>query len=201
MRQCHKGVARPETGVRRAALSLIACVVILAPGVVRAEDPDDTLTLDEAISKALAEGTAARIARLEADRADHGAKEARAAILPQVGVTSELGWSNRYDDTFIALDQNLKAQEYGLATLAADRAWLQLYVSQILLDLKQFREIEREKLAAEVAGLAEARDRDEIAFEVVRRYARLVALERAAKRRDRQLSRAVAEHLSTPDIK
>lgn len=181
MRQCHKGTARPETGVRRAIFSLIACAMIFAPGTVRAEDPDDTLTLDEAISKALAEGTAARIARLEADRADHGAKEARAAVLPQVGVTSDLGWSNRYDDTFIALDQNLKAQEYGLATISADRAWLQLYVSQILLDLKQFREIEREKLAAEVAGLAEARDRDEIAFEVLRRYARLVALERKAE--------------------
>jgi len=159
---------------------VLACALLVAPGIARADGAEDTLTLDEAISKALVDGTAARIARLEADRADHGAKEARAAVLPQVGVTSEVGWSNRYNNTIVALDQNFQPKEYGLATLSADRAWLQLYVSQILLDLKQFREIEREQLAAEVAGLTEARDRDEIAFEVVRRYARLVALERKA---------------------
>ena len=146
MHQRHHGVNRTGTGVRRATAGLLASALLVAPGVARADRADDTLTLDEAISKALADGTAARIARLEADRADHGAKEARAAVLPQIGVTSEVGWSNRYNDKIIALDQNLQPKEYGLATLSADRAWLQLYVSQILLDLKQFREIERQQL-------------------------------------------------------
>ena len=180
MLQCHQGINRSKRGACRPAWALAAFVLLWVPGSVSAEAADDTLTLEEAISKALAEGTAARIASLEAERAEHGAKEVRAAVLPQVGVTSDVGWSNRYDDTLIALDAQGQAREYGLATIAADRAWLQLYVSQILLDLKQFRELEREELGAEVAALAETRDREAIAYEVVRRYSRLVALERKA---------------------
>ena len=173
-------MSRSKAGGNGLARTIVACLLLMAPVSAIAETVDDTLTLEEAISKALAEGTAARIASLEAERAEHGAKEARAAVLPQVGVTSDLGWSNRYDDTLVALDQEGQPREYGLATIAADRAWLQLYVSQILLDLKQFRELEREELGAQVATLAEARDREAIAYEVVRRYSRLVALESKA---------------------
>ena len=181
MHERHYGATHTRIGIRWAVLRVLVCTLLVVPGIAQAEEAYDTLTLDEAISKALAEGTAARIARLKTDRADHGAKEARAAGMPQVGVTSDLGWSNRYNDTISAVDGQGQVKKYGLATLSEDRAWLQLCVSQILLDLKQFREIEREELAAEVAGLTEARDREEIAFDVIQRYARLVALERKAE--------------------
>jgi outer membrane protein len=152
--------------------------------------PDDRLTLGEAITKALSEGVEARIAHLEADRAGHAVGETRANYLPQVGLSSDAGWSNRYDETFTAQDQAGQWREYGLATLAADRAWLRFHVSQILLDLKQWREIEREQLAAEAALVTETRDRDEVAYEVTRRYARLVALERKASLDQEQIERA-----------
>lgn len=172
--------------VRRCA-AVLACGALLAPLPGLADEPVDTITLGEALTKALAEGLDARIARLESERADHAAKTTRAAVLPQVGASSELGWSNRYNETFTAADGAGTVRKY---PLGSDHAWLQLTLSQILLDLKQWHELEREQLAAEAARVAEQRKRDDVAYEVTRRYARLVALERKAEFAAEQLAEA-----------
>jgi outer membrane protein len=170
--------------------SALALALLFASGVARAASDGDQLRLPDALARALQKGVAAQIARLEAERAGHAAGEVRANYLPQVGLTSEAGWSNRYNETFYGADANGNLREYGLATLGADRAWLQVYASQILFDLKQWKEIEREELAAEVASLAETRDRDEVAYDVLHRYAKLVALEREAEVANQQLEQA-----------
>jgi len=139
-----------------------------------------SLSLGEALTRALADGTSARIARLETERAGAGLGEARADYLPQVGLTSEAGWSNRINEKLVALDQNGQAKKYGLATLGAKQGWLNVTVSQTLLDLRQWRKIERERLAVEVAEVAEARERDDVAYGVMHDYARVVQLERKA---------------------
>jgi outer membrane protein TolC len=148
---------------------------------------DETLSLGEALTKALEYGDDARIARLETDRADAVFEAKRAGYLPQVGLTSEAGWSNRMDETFIAANPDGGSSEFSLATIAPDRAWLQLYLSQTLLDLRQWREIEREQLASEVAQVAETSERDNVAYHVLNRYARLVQLERKAAVADARL--------------
>jgi outer membrane protein TolC len=168
----------------------LALGLVAASGFAGAASGADQLRLADALMRALQKGVAAQIARLEAERAGHAAGEVRANYLPQVGLTSEAGWSNRYNDTFYGADGNGNLREYSLATIGADRAWLQIYASQILFDLKQWKEIEREELAAEVASLAETRDRDDVAYDVLQRYAKLVALEREAEVANRQLEQA-----------
>jgi len=168
---------------RRLAL-LTGAAVVLSPWSALA---DDTLSLGAALTKALEQGDQARIARLQTDRADAGFDEVRSGYLPQVGLTSEAGWSNRFDDTFLTQSPDGTVNEYSLATISADRAWLQLYVSQTLLDLRQWREIEREQLASEVAQVAETSERDDVAYRVLHRYARLVQLERKATVADDRL--------------
>ena len=148
---------------------------------------DETMSLGEALTKALEYGDDARIARLETDRADADFEARRAGYLPQVGLSSEAGWSNRMDETFIAANPDGGSSEFSLATIAPDRAWLQLYLSQTLLDLRQWREIEREQLASEVAQVAETSERDNIAYHVLNRYARLIQLERKAAVADARL--------------
>lgn len=166
---------RPFRTVAKPARALAAAFVAFAAASASA---DDTMSLGEALARALEHGDQARIARLETDRAGAGFERVRAGYLPQVGLTSEAGWSNRFDETFVTTDPTGNAKEYSLATIAPDRAWLQLYLSQTLLDLRQWREIEREQLATEVAQVAETSERDDIAYRVLNRYARLVQLER-----------------------
>jgi outer membrane protein TolC len=178
----HVWLAAPRAERRRAARGrLAACLVaaaVLAPSTV----PADTgpLTLADALSRALAGGATARIARLEAHQASDALGEMRGSYLPQLGVSSEAGWSNRLDETFTAIGTDSQPTKLGLATLGSERGWLNVYVTQILFDLKQWRLIEREELAAEAAALAESRERDDVAFEVTRRYADVVRLQRRA---------------------
>lgn len=141
--------------------------------------------------RALDAGTSARISRLETDRASHAHAQARGGYLPQVGLTSEAGWSNRTDDTFFGLDKSgTKLQEYSLATIAPERAWLQLYLSQTLFDLKAWRDIERKEIEADVARIAEGRGRDEVAYEVTRRYLKLLELQRKSAQAEERLVEA-----------
>lgn len=168
----------PDRRPRLRALRIgLAGVVALLAGSAGAEE---TMSLGEALTKALEHGDQARIARLETDRADAGFDEVRSGYLPQVGLTSEAGWSNRMDDTFTTVDPEGDANTYSLATIAPDRAWLNLYVTQTLLDLRKWREIEREQLATEVAQVAETGERDDVAYDVLTRYARVVQLQRKA---------------------
>jgi outer membrane protein len=173
---CSFPALRAEAPRARLVVCLVTVAGLIAP-VARADE--GRLTLADALSRALAGGAAARIARLEAHRAADSVREKRGAYLPQVGITSDAGWSNRYEETFNALaPDGTSTVTLGLATLGTDRGWLNVYLSQILFDLKQWKLIEREELMAEAAAVQESSERDDVAFEVLRRYVSLLSLER-----------------------
>jgi outer membrane protein TolC len=162
---------------------LVVCLVAVAGLTASAARADEgPLTLASAVSRALAGGAAARIARLETHRATDAASEKRGAYLPQLGITSDAGWSNRYEETFVAACAPGNPEgctvKLGLATLGTNRGWLNIYVSQILFDLKQWKLIEREELMAEATAVQETSERDDVAFEVLRRYVNLLSLQR-----------------------
>jgi outer membrane protein len=158
---------------------LVVCLVAIAGLIASTARADESpLTLANAVSRALAGGAAARIARLEAHRATDAVEEKRGAYLPQLGITSDAGWSNRYEETFVAAAPTEGTVTLGLATLGTDRGWLNIYVSQILFDLKQWKLIEREELMAEAAAVQETSERDDVALEVLRRYVNLLSLQR-----------------------
>jgi outer membrane protein len=163
------------------AVVLAACRLFVACGALTTARPAsaaaDRLTLADAVTAALASGYQARIARLETDRADSVVGETRAAYLPRVSVTANSGYSNRFDDKLRAVDRRGVERTYGLASLGASEGWVNVYVDQLLFDLGQLRLLEREQLAAEAARLAEAVERDEVAYRVTRSYANLIRLD------------------------
>ncbi len=173
---------RWRTAWRRVAYTLVCAVVIPVTPAARGETAlRGPLTLSEAVARALSAGPAARIARLEAHRASESASAMRGTYLPQVNITSEAGWSNRFDDTFTAIGRDGDVQKFGLATIGANRGWFNVYLSQMLFDLKQWRLIEREELAAEAASLQENLQRDDVTMAVTRRFASLLRVQRRAQ--------------------
>lgn len=190
----HRQISAPgadwgrRCSARMQAVSLLCASVWLSvPAAQAAETAPLRLTLASAVSKALAGGAAARIARLEAHRAEQSYGALRSGYLPRLAVTSEAGWSNRFDETFTALDQNLVPKKYGLATIGADRGWFNVYLSQVLFDLQQWKLIEREQLAAEAAAIKERRQRDDVAYEVMQRYAALLRAQEDARQAQERL--------------
>ena len=160
---------------RALGIGLSAFVASASLGQASVADP---LRLDQAVARALAQGAAARIARLEEHRAADAAGVQRGAYLPQLLFKSEAGWSSRFDETITVLDKDSDPIKLSLATLGTDRGWLNVYLTQILFDLRQWRLIEREELAAEAASAAAIGERDAVSHEVLRRYGNLLRLER-----------------------
>jgi len=169
--------AEPWRAMRARPVVCLVAIAGLAASTGRADE--GPLTLSNAVSRALSGAAAARIARLETHQATDAAREKRGAYLPQLGITSDAGWSNRYEETFTALaPDGSSTVTLGLATLGTDRGWLNIFVSQILFDLKQWKLIEREELMAEATAVQETSERDDVAFEVLRRYVNLLGLQR-----------------------
>jgi len=133
------------------------------------------LSLEEAVSLAVANGFAARIARLEAGLAGDIADETRGRYLPHLLIESQLGWSNRIGESFQALD----GKRYGLDNLG-NEPWVDIYLDQVLLDMGLLRRMQRDRLAEEVAVIAQDEVREAVAYEVTRQYADLVRLESRA---------------------
>jgi outer membrane protein len=192
----HSWLAALRAGLRRAMRARPVVCLVVAAGLAASTGRADEgpLTLSNAVSRALSGGAAARIARLETHQATDSAREKRGAYLPQLGISSDAGWSNRYEDTFVAAcaepsDPNCSVT-LGLATLGTDRGWLNVFVSQILFDLKQWKLIEREELMAEAAAVQETSERDDVAFEVLRRYVKLLGLQRKQALADELLADA-----------
>lgn len=182
---------RVPGAVLRGVALVAALALALAAAPVRPARADaGTLTLARAVLQALEAGAAARISRLETDRASHARGEARADYLPQVGLTSEAGWSNRVNETFFGLDKKGNPQQYSLATIAPDRAWLQLYLTQTLFDMKSWRELERRDIEAQVARIAESRGRDDVSFEVMQHYTQLLRLQQEMHEAEERLVEA-----------
>jgi outer membrane protein len=173
-------------GARRARIPLLAgALLALAADTASAEGAAPPraavrLTLREAVAMALEQGYGARIARLEAERAADESARARGAFLPRLWLTSNAGYSNRLDEKLRVLDHQARPRTYGLATIGASEGWLNVFVDQVLLDLRSWREAERAELAAELAGLREAERREAIAHEVVGRFALVLRLEELA---------------------
>jgi outer membrane protein len=157
-----------------ALAALAGLSVLLMPGAVRAS----TLTLPEAVSRALARGPDAIIARLESERADETVSLTRGSYYPALSITSRAGYSNRQDEKLRAVDSNGVQRTYGLATLASDRGWLNVFVRQLLLDLRTWRDIERSEIEAEAAATAEKEQREAVAFAVIDRYVNVLQVER-----------------------
>lgn len=165
---------------------VVAGLALLGPAMPeRARAAPERLTLAEAVAWGLDHNSGARIARLETDAAESAVGETRAPYLPQVSVATFAGYSNRFDEKIRAIDRNGVERKYGLASISADEGWFNVYVDQLLFDLSQVRLIERERLAAEAARLAERHEREEVAYEITRLYAELVRLERLAEAADR----------------
>jgi outer membrane protein TolC len=170
-------------GARSARAPLLAgALVALAAASAPAAhaEPAVRLTLREAVAMALEQGYGARIARLEAARAADERARVRGAFLPRLWLTSNAGYSNRLDEKLRVLDPQGVPRTYGLATLGATEGWLNVFVDQVLLDLRQWREAERAELAAGLAELREAERREAIAHEVVVDFAHVLRLEELA---------------------
>ena len=142
----------------------------------------DGLSLAEAVKRALADGRASRISRLHAERGQEAVGELQGAYLPQLSVSSSAGYSNRSNEKLRAVDAQGREKVYGLSSLGSDRGWFNVYVDQILFDLRRWRTLEREELAAEAARVQESRDRDQVAYDVTRQFAALVRMQRDAER-------------------
>jgi outer membrane protein TolC len=183
-----RAAGRPRVHLRGvlAGLAALALVAGTRPGPAVGA----TLTLADAVSRALDDGPEARIARLEADQADRVASGARGAFWPHLRVTSRAGYSNRQDDKLVAVDGQGVVREYGLATLGSDRGWLNVFVDQILFDLSGWRRIERTELEAEAARVAEASQRETISFETLERYTEVLRLERLYALDEQRLAEA-----------
>lgn len=163
-------------GVRRpAGLVLLAVLLSLAPA--GGSSAEDGLALSEAVSRALADGYSVRIAKLTTGQAEDGFRESRGSYLPHVYVTSGAGYSSRRKEKLVALDENFKVREYGLSALASDEGWLNVIVDQLVFDVRQLKTIQREKIAADVARVSEAQERERIAYDVTTRFADIVRLQ------------------------
>jgi outer membrane protein TolC len=161
-----RSLRRPAAAFAAACLSLS----IVSPG--------SALTLAEAVTRALANGPDAMIARLEAERAGDAASAARSAYWPSVSVSSAAGYSNRMDDKLRAVDAKGVERRYGLATLASERGWLNVFLHQMVLDLRTWRDLQKSELEAEIAEEAEREQRETIAFTTMEHYLDVLRLER-----------------------
>lgn len=130
----------------------------------------DSLSLTMAIECALESGPSARIARLESEQAEARAAAAESIYWPQASMTSQAGYTNRLTDRIEAVDGDGEVHEYGLGAIASNEGWFNFVVSQVVFDLSRWKEAERARLEAEVAGLAEARRRETTSLDVLEAY-------------------------------
>ncbi|MGE5233638.1 MAG: TolC family protein, partial [Acidobacteriota bacterium] len=83
----------PDRTTHRPLALLLAATTFAAAAVVPARAEPLRLTLGEAIARALSDGTAAQLARLEVDRASRLEDRARSALRPRL--EASLGYSNQ----------------------------------------------------------------------------------------------------------
>ncbi len=177
---------RPPAG-RAIGVLVLGGLLATAPG---AGARGDGLSLADAVRRALAEGRASRIARLRSERSQEAVGELQGAYLPQLSISSSTGYSNRYDEKLRAVDAQGREKVYGLSSLGSESGWFNVYVDQLLFDVRRWRALEREELAAEVARVQESRDRDQVAYDVTRQFAALVQMQRDAERARQRLDDA-----------
>lgn len=176
-------MSRPKERQRAVVAHLYAVSLagLLLGGTLAPASGAEGLTLGQTVERALSDGYGARIAGLEAAAADDSVAAARGAYLPHLSVVGRAGYSNRWNTKLRAVDRNGSQKTYPLSSLGSDTGWINVYVDQILFDLRRWRLVEREELAAEAARVAEAAARESVAFEVVQAYTALVRAEQRAQ--------------------
>lgn len=148
------------------------------------------LTLPDAVGQALQRGVDAKIARLEADRAEAALGEARSVYWPQAEVGSLAGWSDRQSDTINAIDGQGVLRRYPLSSLGGNASWLSVTIDQILFDLSRWRGVERTALEHDVAEVKVTQQREDVALAVTERYLTLLRVERLAAADQREVAEA-----------
>ena len=168
--------------------------LVLSVGLhARVSASEQSLTLTEAASRALAHGSDARIASLEAGQAEDALAEARSAYLPRASISSQAGYSNRLDERLRTVDRNGNERTYGLSSLGSDQGWFNFYIDQLLFDLQTWRGMERAELSAEAGRVAEAEKREAVTLDVLRYYVEVLRFDEIVALDERRL--AAAERL------
>jgi len=165
------------------AWRIAALVIALngaAVGAARADTVGPSLTLADAVARALREGRDAKIARLETEQAGAVVGQARSIYWPQAAVSSNAGWSNRQDDTINAVNGQGVVKRYPLSSLGSNEPWVSIYIDQVLFDLSRWHGVERSELEREAAEVQETEQRESITFTVTEQYVNLLRLERLA---------------------
>jgi outer membrane protein TolC len=114
----------------------------------------------------------------------------RGTYLPQLFATSAAGWSNRREEKLIALDRSGELRRYDIASIGSQEGSFNLYLEQLLFDLRKWRLIEREEIAAEVARVGELQERESVAYDVARKFTQVVRLQRLEELAQQQLADA-----------
>jgi cobalt-zinc-cadmium efflux system outer membrane protein len=163
--------------LRRIAVAMCTALVVgsgaTGGALAQADDAGlapGSLTLATAIERALESGPSAKIARLESEQAEARAAAAESIYWPQASVTSQAGYTNRLTDRIESVDGDGEVHEYGLGAIASNEGWFNFMVSQVVFDLSRWKDAERARLEAEVAGLAEAHRRETTSLDVLEAY-------------------------------
>jgi len=136
-----------------------------------------TLTLEEAALRAFDHAPNARIARLEAARAEDDVSLAESSYYPLVGMSSQAGWSNRMNDTLEAVDAEGRVHKYPISSLGSQEGWFNVFVKQLVFDLGKWRLIEQNEIEAEAARISEAQEEETVTFDVLSRYTDVLRLQ------------------------
>jgi len=148
------------------------------PGAAGATAPDSRVfTLPDAVARALREGPDAKLAHLATTQADAAVGQARSVYWPQAGVSSQIGWSDRQNDTINALDGQYVLKRYPLSSLGSNQPWLSVYIDQVLFDLSRWHGVERTELEREATAVQEAEQRESISLTVTEQYVNLLRLQ------------------------
>lgn len=158
--------------VRGLAVALVSVLCLPVPS-----DAED-LTLAEAVTRALAKGPDAMIARLETERAGDAASSARSTYWPSLSLSSAAGYSNRMDDKLRAVNAKGVERRYGLATLGSERGWLNVFLHQLVLDMRSWRELQKSEIEADLAAAVEREQREAITYTTLDHYLNVLRLEK-----------------------
>jgi len=169
--------------------ALIAACVVSASVAAPQAHGASALALRSAVERALRDGPAARIARLESEQAGNEASAAESIYWPRAEVSSQAGYSNRLNERFEAVNAAGDVRRYGLATIGSSEGWFNFSVSQVLFDLARWTDARRAGFEAEVAALARAQRFEAVSYDVLEMYVGIVRLEALIARQRERINR------------
>jgi outer membrane protein TolC len=176
-------VQRPDATCRawRCAFGVVLLLLCVWPWGRSGAAETVLVPLREAVAGALRDSPEARIARLQAERAEDELSVAQSIFWPHASVSSQAGYSNRIDDELEAVDGSGRVRTYGLSSLGSDRGWFNVELEQLIFDLSRWRNMEKIELEVEAARVSADEHRNAISFVVVERYLQVLRLQRFLK--------------------